>query len=222
MTVDILSGFGIDVKREGYARFDVAGGQTYRAGDYTVEPDASQAGYFWGAAAIAGGSVTVDGVTRASSQGDVGLARVFEQMGCRVDEAPGGITVTGGKLRAVTVDMADMPDMVPTLAVVAAFAEGTTVIENVSHLKAKESDRLTATCSELNKMGVVAVAEADRLLVTGGGAHGAKIDTHDDHRMAMSFAMAGLAVPGILIQDPDCVQKSFPAFWEVWESLYAG
>jgi 3-phosphoshikimate 1-carboxyvinyltransferase len=115
-----------------------------------------------------------------------------------------------------------MPDMVPTLAVVAAFADGTTVIENVSHLKAKESDRLTATCTELNKMGVAAVAEADRLLVTGGGAHGAMIDTYDDHRMAMSFAMAGLAVPGIAIQDPECVQKSFPTFWEVWNTLYAG
>jgi 3-phosphoshikimate 1-carboxyvinyltransferase len=222
MTVGILSRFGIDVQREGYTRFDVAGGQTYRAGDYRVEPDASQAGYFWGAAAITGGSVTVDGVATASSQGDVGLARVLEQMGCRVDYDPKGITVTGGPLRALTVDMADMPDMVPTLAVVAAFADGTTVIENVSHLKAKESDRLTATCTELKKMGVVAVAEADRLLVTGGNAHGAVIDTYDDHRMAMSFAMAGLVVPGISIQDPDCVQKSFPTFWEVWETLYAG
>lgn len=221
MTVDILSRFGIHVRRDGYTRFDVAGGQTYRAGDYTVEPDASQAGYFWGAAAITGGSVTVEGVSSASSQGDVGLARVFEKMGCRVDDDPKGITVTGGKLTAVTVDMADMPDMVPTLAVVAAFAEGTTVIENVSHLKAKESDRLTATCTELKRMGVSAVAEADRLLVTGGGAHGAVIDTYDDHRMAMSFAMAGLVVPGMKISDPGCVEKSFPHFWQVWEKLYA-
>ena len=222
MTVDILADFGIKVQRDGYTRFDVAGGQTYRAGDYTVEPDASQAGYFWGAAAITGGSVTVEGVTRASTQGDVGLARVFEKMGCRVDEDAKGITVTGGKLTAVTVDMADMPDMVPTLAVVAAFAEGTTVIENVSHLKAKESDRLTATCTELGKMGVTAVAEADRLLVTGGGAHGTMIDTYDDHRMAMSFTMAGLMVPGVRINDPDCVEKSFPTFWEVWNTLYNG
>jgi len=222
MTVDILADFGIKVQRDGYTRFDVAGGQTYRAGDYTVEPDASQASYFWGAAAITGGSVTVEGVTRASTQGDVGLARVFEKMGCRVDEDEKGITVTGGKLTALTVDMADMPDMVPTLAVVAAFAEGTTVIENVSHLKAKESDRLTATCTELGKMGVTAVAEADRLLVTGGGAHGTTIDTYDDHRMAMSFAMAGLMVPGVRIKDPDCVEKSFPTFWEVWNTLYNG
>jgi 3-phosphoshikimate 1-carboxyvinyltransferase len=221
MTVDILARFGIRVARDGYIRFDVPGGQTYRAGDYAVAPDASQAGYFWGAAAITGGSVTVEGVTTDSSQGDVGLAQVFERMGCRVDADPQGITVTGGKLRAVTVDMADMPDMVPTLAVVAAFAEGTTVIDNVSHLKAKESDRLASTCAELKKMGVDAIAEDNRLRVTGGRPHGATIDTYDDHRIAMSFAMAGLAVPGVKIKNPACVEKSFPTFWQVWESLYA-
>ncbi len=221
MTVDILKRFGIRVQRDGYTRFDVSGGQTYRAGDYTVAPDASQAGYFWGAAAITGGSVTVKGISFDSSQGDVGLARVFEQMGCRVDHGSGGITVTGGVLRAVTVDMADMPDMVPTLAVVAAFADGTTVIENVSHLKAKESDRLTSTCAELKKMGIAAIAEDDRLLVTGGKPRGATIDTYDDHRMAMSFAMAGLVTPGVSILEPHCVEKSFPNFWQVWETLYA-
>ena len=220
MTVEILARFGIRVQRDGYTRFDVTGGQVYRAGDYTVEPDASQAGYFWGAAAITGGSVTVKGVSVDSSQGDVGLVRVFEQMGCRVDHGLDGITVTGGDLRAVTVDMADMPDMVPTLAVVAAFADGTTVIENVSHLKAKESDRLASTCAELKKMGIVAVAENDRLMVTGGLPRGASIETYDDHRIAMSFSMAGLVVPGVSILEPHCVEKSFPNFWEVWETLY--
>ena len=221
MTVDILRRFGIRVHREGYTRFDVDGGQTYRSGDYTVEPDASQAGYFWGAAAITGGSVMVDGVSEKYSQGDVGLARVFEQMGCRVDYGLDGITVTGGDLQAVSVDMADMPDMVPTLAVVAAFANGTTVIENVAHLKAKESDRLASTCAELKKMGIAAIAENDRLLVTGGTPHGAQIETYDDHRIAMSFAMAGLVTPGVKILEPHCVEKSFPNFWEVWKELYS-
>jgi 3-phosphoshikimate 1-carboxyvinyltransferase len=219
MTVNIMQQFGIRVRRDDYIWFEVAGRQTYRAGDYSVSPDASQAGYFWGAAAITGGSVTVKGVTRASCQGDVELARVFERMGCRVDDTPDGITVTGGDLRAVTVDMADMPDMVPTLAVVAAFATGTTVIENVAHLKAKESDRLTSTCTELQKMGIAAVAQEDRLLVTGGTPRGAVIETYDDHRIAMSFAMSGLAVPGVTISDPNCVDKSFPQFWQVWETL---
>jgi 3-phosphoshikimate 1-carboxyvinyltransferase len=220
MTVEILRRFGIRVERDGYTRFNVNGGQVYRAGDYTVAPDASQAGYFWGAAAITGGSVTVKGISIDSTQGDVRLVRVFERMGCRVNHTSDGITVTGGDLQAVTVDMGDMPDMVPTLAVVAAFAEGTTVIENVSHLKAKESDRLAATCTELNKMGIVAVAENDRLRVTGGAPRGASIETYEDHRIAMSFAMAGLAVPRVRILNPNCVEKSFPNFWEVWESLY--
>ena len=221
MTVDILKRFGIQVQRDGYLRFEVKGNQNYQAGEYTVEPDASQAGYFWGAAAITGGSVTVKGVSAGSSQGDVGLARVFERMGCRVEQDPHGITVTGGKLRGVTVDMADMPDMVPTLAVVAAFADGTTVIENVSHLKAKESDRLASTCAELKKMGIDATADKDRLIVTGGMPHGSDIRTYDDHRIAMSFAMAGLVVQGVRILDPHCVEKSFPDFWQVWETLYA-
>ena len=220
MTLDVLKRFGIQVQRDGYMRYDVRGSQRYQAGEYTVEPDASQAGYFWGAAAITGGSVTVKGVSTDSSQGDVGLARVFEKMGCKVVQDPYGITVTGGKLRGVTVDMADMPDMVPTLAVVAAFADGSTVIENVSHLKAKESDRLATTCAELKKMGIDATAENNRLMVTGGMPHRADIETYDDHRIAMSFAMAGLVVPGVRIFDPHCVGKSFPTFWEVWESLY--
>ena len=222
MTVDILNRFGVRVQRDDYHRFAIDGGQGYRAGDYAVEPDASQAGYFWGAAAITGGSVTVKGVTDASSQGDVGLAEVFGRMGCQVERDADGITVTGGKLRAVSVDMADMPDMVPTLAVVAAFAQGATVIENVAHLKAKESDRLAATCTELQKMGIDAVAESDRLVVTGGKPKGAEIQTYDDHRIAMSFAMAGMAVPGVSILDPHCVEKSFPEFWQVWDSLYTG
>jgi len=220
MTVNILARFGIELQREGYTRFSIPGRQTYCPGDYTVEPDASQAGYFWGAAAITGGSATVDGVTDASSQGDVGLAEVFEKMGCQVTRADDGITVTGGTLRGVTVDMADMPDMVPTLAVVAAFAEGDTVIKNVSHLKAKESDRLASTCAGLEKMGIAARADKDRLVVTGGKPHGADIQTYDDHRIAMSFAMAGLVAPGVKIMEPDCVEKSFPNFWEVWQSLY--
>jgi len=219
MTVDIMKLFGVRVQREGYSQFDVEGGQTYQAGSYTVEPDASQAGYFWGAAAITGGSVTVKGGSEKSSQGDVGLARVFERMGCRVDSGAEGITVTGGELIAVTVDMADMPDMVPTLAVVAAHAKGTSVIENVAHLKAKESDRLASTCAELKKIGIAAVAENDRLLVTGGTPRGAEIETYDDHRIAMSFAMAGLMTPGVKILDPQCVEKSFPNFWEVWDQL---
>ena len=220
MTVAVMEQFGIAVDRDGYERFFVTGGQAYRAGDHSVEPDCSQAGYFWAAAAIGGAGVKVTGTSKTLLQGDVRFAECLAAMGCRVVEDGDGIKVIGGPLTGVTVDMADMPDMVPTLAVVAAFARGTTVIENVAHLRAKESDRLGAVVAELMKMGIEADCTDSGLRIVGGNPQGAAIDTYDDHRIAMSFALAGLKVPGIKIKDETCVKKSFPNFWEVFKSLY--
>jgi 3-phosphoshikimate 1-carboxyvinyltransferase len=220
MTIDVMEAFGIAVDRNGYERFVVTGGQAYRAGDHAVEPDCSQAGYFWAAAAISGAGVTVAGTSMSSLQGDVRFAERLAAMGCRVAESGDGIKVTGGPLTGVLVDMADMPDMVPTLAVVAAFARGTTVIENVAHLKAKESDRLSAVAAELTKMGIEAGCTDSGLRIVGGHPRGAAIDTYNDHRIAMSFALAGLKIPGVKIKDETCVKKSFPHFWEVFKSLY--
>lgn len=220
MTVAVMEEFGIAVDRHGYERFVVTGGQTYRAGDHAVEPDCSQAGYFWAAAAISGAVITVAGTSKNSLQGDVRFTECLAAMGCRVAEDSDGIKVTGNPLTGVIVDMADMPDMVPTLAVVAAFARGTTVIENVAHLRAKESDRLGAVAAELKKMGIKADCVGSGLRIVGGNPQGASIDTYNDHRIAMSFALAGLKVPGIKIKDETCVKKSFPKFWEVFESLY--
>ena len=141
-------------------------------------------------------------------------------MGCDIATEPDGITISGHPLRAADVDMGDMPDMVPTLAVVAAFAEGTTVIRNVSHLKAKESDRLVAVVNELVKLGIEARCSSDELIVTGGTPRGAEIKTYGDHRIAMSFAVAGLVTPGMFIRDENCVKKSFPDFWKVFSGLY--
>jgi 3-phosphoshikimate 1-carboxyvinyltransferase len=220
MTIDVMAKFGVPVSREGYDRFEVAGKQTYRAGAYTVEPDGSQAGYFWAAAAVCGTAIKVNGVTSDSRQGDVNFAKLLARMGCRIAAEPDGITICGGHLRAAEVDMGDMPDMVPTLAVVAAFAEGTTVIRNVSHLKAKESDRLAAVAHELVKMGIDARCTAEELIVKGGQPRGAAIETYGDHRLAMSFAVAGLVTPRTVILDETCVAKSFPNFWDVFEGLY--
>jgi 3-phosphoshikimate 1-carboxyvinyltransferase len=220
MTVDIMTRFGIQVERNGYEYFVVPGGQTYREGNYTVEPDASQAGYFWAAAAITGRTVKVSGISSSSCQGDVRFADVLASMGCEVTHETDGIRVKGGNLSAIDVDMADMPDIVPTLAVVAAFADGTTRIKNVAHLKVKESDRLSAVITELTKMGISATSEKDDLIVAGGRPHGAVIETYNDHRMAMCFAIVGLVVPGIEIINEQCVEKSFPAFWDVFEGLY--
>ncbi len=221
MTIGVMSQFGIAIDRQGYDGFHVAGKQVYRSGIYEVEADASQAGYFWAAAAICQTAVKVKGVSQDSCQGDVNFSKVLEAMGCTIINEPDGITVAGAdRLRAVEIDMGDMPDIVPTLAVVAAYAEGTTVIKNVSHLKSKESDRLTSVANELVKMGIAAHCTDDELMVPGGRPRGAEIETYGDHRIAMSFAVAGLAAPGTIIRDDHCVEKSFPNYWQVFEGLY--
>lgn len=220
LTVDIMAKLGIIVTREGYNRFRIAGNQTYRSGSYRVEPDCSQAGYFWAAAAITGATIKVKGIAKDSRQGDIRFTEVLEAMGCQVAHEKDGIAVAGGELAAIEVDMADMPDMVPTLAVVAAFAKGTTIIKNVAHLKAKESDRLGSVAKELTKMGIEASSTDTGLIIKGGKPRGAEINTYNDHRIAMSFAVAGLVVPGIVIRDEKCVEKSFPDFWNVFERLY--
>ena len=220
LTINLMKTFGLDLEREGYRRFNVPGGQIYRAGEYTVEADCSQAAYFWGAAAISGADIKVMGVNADSAQGDIHFVNLLQRMGCRVFKDSDGIRVAGGSLCAIEVDLADMPDQVPMLAVVAAFARGTTIIKNVAHLRSKESDRLTATVTELKKMDIDAECTADALVVRGGKPKGAIIETYNDHRIAMSFATAGLKVPGVCIQNESCVEKSFPAFWQVFEGLY--
>jgi len=141
-------------------------------------------------------------------------------MGCAIESTPAGLTVQGGPLRGVAVDMAAMPDLVPTLAVLAAFAQGDTVITGVAHLRHKESDRLQAVAAELARLGIEARETADGLVIRGGAPKGAVIQTYNDHRIAMSFAVAGLKTPGVSITDPDCVAKSFPDFWEFFHRLY--
>ena len=222
MTLDVMDQFGLVVDRRGYEQFTVPNGQQYRSGAYRVESDCSQAGYFWAAAAITGADIKVTGTSLRSRQGDVRLTGCLKKMGCRVDQDSDGVRVVGADLKAITVDMADMPDMVPTLAVVAAFARGKTVIKNVAHLRAKESDRLNAVATELSKMGIAVDCRSDELRIEGGRPKGATIDTYDDHRIAMSFAVAGLKVPGVKIKDETCVRKSFPNFWAIFNSLYAG
>lgn len=220
MTVAVMERLGVSVQREDYRHFKIPAGKIYRAGTYNVEPDASQAGYFWAAAAINSAAITVKGILKNSRQGDVRFAEILQTMGCEVTDKMDGIRVAGGPLHAIEADMGDMPDMVPTLAVVAAFASGTTIIRNVAHLRSKESDRLTAVVTELGKMGIAAHATDTDLMITGGNPCGARIDTYNDHRIAMSFALAGLKIPHMVINDEACVEKSFPEFWQVLKSLY--
>ena len=220
MTTDIMEQAGVRVERNGYERFCIDGRQVYRSGRFVVEPDVSQAGYFWAAAAVTGATVTVCNISMESRQGDIRLLDVLKAMGCWIDAGTKGISVTGGDLRAIEVDMGSMPDMVPTLAVVAAFAQGTTVITNIGQLKVKESDRLGSVVNELRKLGIEAGCDDTSMWITGGKPHDGLIDPHDDHRLAMSFAIAGLKTQGIRIQNEICVEKSFPDFWNVFESLF--
>ena len=223
MTLAVMDAFGIQVEAApALNAFRIPRG-SYQARTYAIEGDASSASYFWAAAAVSGGRVTVTNVPRPSLQGDTNLLACLERMGCRIDSSASGITVTGpGQLRGIEVDMGDMPDVAPTLAVVAAFAEGTTVIDNIAHLRIKECDRLSAVVCELRKLGVEAEEEPARMIIRGRGGrnlHGATISTYEDHRMAMSFAVAGLRVPGVIIADEDCVAKSFPDFWRRFRLL---
>ena len=218
MTLAVMADFGIMVEAApDFSSFTIPQG-CYKAQDYKVEGDASNASYFWAAAAVTGGKVTVSNVPVPSLQGDAMLVPLLGRMGCEVAKAGDGITVSASRpLEGITVNMGDMPDVVPTLAVVAAFAQGKTEITNIAHLRIKECDRLTATVTELTKMGATVEEFEDRMIIHGDGGknlHGADIETYKDHRMAMCFAVAGLRVPGVKIHGENCVAKSFPDFWE--------
>ncbi len=221
ITLEVMNAFGISVQEKDNS-FLVPQG-CYNAREYAVEGDASSASYFFGAAAITGGRVTVENIPENPLQGDAAFVDILGSMGCLVEKGPEGVTVQGppeGGLQGIEIDMSKWPDVVPTLAVVASFANGTTRITNVEHLRIKETDRLKAMATELSKLGVNITEEQDGLVIHGGdGYRGAEIETYDDHRIAMCFAVASLRVPGIKVLDPDCVGKSFPEFWDVWKDV---
>jgi 3-phosphoshikimate 1-carboxyvinyltransferase len=190
--------------------------------EYAIEPDASAASYFWAAAAITGGRVTVLGLTRKSLQGDVAFVDMLERMGCRVEECEAGITIHGGPLRGIDVDMNAISDTVMTLGAVACFAEGPTTIRNVAHIRHKETDRIAALATELRKLGAEVEEFEDGLRITPRPLTGCAVDTYNDHRMAMSLALVGLRVPGVVVNDPGCVAKTYPGFWQDLDRLRQG
>jgi 3-phosphoshikimate 1-carboxyvinyltransferase len=181
---------------------------------YDIEPDASAASYFWAAAAVTGGRVTVGGLNRKSLQGDVRFVDVLAAMGCRVEACDAGITVHGGRLRGVDVDMNDISDTVMTLGAVACFADGPTTVRNVGHIRHKETDRIAALAAELRKLGAEVEERADGLTISPRPLTGCAVDTYNDHRMAMSLALVGLRVPGVVVRNPGCVAKTYPGFWQ--------
>jgi 3-phosphoshikimate 1-carboxyvinyltransferase len=197
------------------ARFRVAAGQSYRAGEVVIEGDWSSASYLFAAAALVPGRVEVHGLENASLQGDARFLDCLQEMGCRVTRGADAIVVEGPeRLRGIEADLADMPDVAPTLAVVALFATGETRILGVPHLRFKESDRIAALCATIARLGGEAEQAPDGLFVRPRALRGAALDPHDDHRLAMAFAVAGLRLPGVVILNPGCVSKSYPGFWD--------
>ncbi len=226
MTLAVMDAFGVKVAAApALNHFEIPCGG-YTARDYAIEGDASSASYFFAAAAVTGGRVTVANVPRPSLQGDAVFADLLGRMGCTVASSGEGITVTGpAELRGIEVDMGDCPDVVPTLAVVASRARGRTVINNIAHLRIKECDRLAVMVRELGKLGARVEERPDAMIIEGLGPdappmHGAAIETYNDHRIAMCFAVAGLVVPGVKVLGEECVAKSFPDFWERFALLY--
>jgi 3-phosphoshikimate 1-carboxyvinyltransferase len=227
MTLGIMAEFGVAVEREGYARFCV-NPQPYRANPlYAIESDASAASYFFAAPAICGGSVRVENISRRSKQGDVRFVDVLAQMGCTVNEGPDWIEVARAEgaihespLRGVDVDLRDIPDTAQTLAAVAPFAGSPTTLRGIASARLKETDRVAATCAELRRLGVRVEEYDDGLKIYPcEPIQPATVQTYDDHRMAMAFALIGLRVEGITIENPGCVSKTFPDYFEVLESL---
>jgi len=220
MTVAMMAESGVEVNAHG-DQFDITAGQRYRARRFDLEADPCSASYFLAAAALTAGEITVEAFNIESVQGEARLPMLLDQMGCLIKRTADGLKLFGPALglRAVDADMGNMPDVVQTVAVLAAFAKGVSRFRNIGHLAHKESNRIFDTALELKKMGVMVEASADALIVEGGSPHGALIETHEDHRMAMSFAIAGLAIPGVRIAEPQVVGKSFPQYWDTLRGL---
>ncbi|GAB4457605.1 MAG: 3-phosphoshikimate 1-carboxyvinyltransferase [Armatimonadaceae bacterium] len=229
MTVALVREFGGIIHRSEDGRtFRIPAGQTYHStGTFPVEPDASAASYFWAAAALTGGHVRINGLGTLSVQGDTDFVRVLEAMGCTVHQTMGYTDVRGPeaprRLRGVTWDMNAISDTVMTLAALAPFADSPTVIENVAHIRHKETDRLHAVATELDRLGVRVEEREDGLTIyPAEKIQPATIQTYDDHRMAMAFSLIGLAAPGVVIADPACVGKTFPGYFTCLTNLVAG
>jgi len=215
MTLAVMRSFGVDVEaNERLELFRISSPTPYHARVFAIEPDASAASYFWAAAAVTGGNVTVEGLSADSLQGDVAFVDCLAQMGCEVRRDADTISVVGRPLRGIDVDMNAISDTVQTLAVVALFADGATTIRNVAHIRHKETDRIAALATELRKLGADVLERDDGLTIRPGRLQGATIDTYNDHRMAMSFAIAGLRIAGLRISNPACVEKTYPAFFD--------
>ncbi len=218
ISLQMMSEFGISAKNDNYKRIEIPIGKKYSARQITVEGDYSSASFFFLAGAVCKAKVTIKGLRSDTKQGDKAFLMLMEKMGCEVSETNDGFCIRGDKLKAIEQDMSNVPDLVPPMAIAAGFAEGVSKLTNIGHLRHKECDRLAVMASELNKMGGCAECDETSLIIKGGRKiRGARIDPHNDHRIAMSFAVAGLVTGEQIIENEMCVAKSFPDFWERFE-----
>lgn len=219
ITADVMQAFGVELKidTDHWRWFRVEPGQRYTGRAYEIEPDASNASYFFAAAAVTGGRIQVNGLGFGSKQGDLGFVSVLEEMGCRVEMTATSTVVEGpcdGRLHGGRFDFNAISDTSQTLAAIAPFVDGPVTFHGVAHNRLKETDRISAVATELRKLGQVVEEFEDGLTIHPQPVIPADIDTYDDHRMAMSFAITGLRVPGVRILDPACIGKTFPGFFE--------
>jgi 3-phosphoshikimate 1-carboxyvinyltransferase len=224
MTTAVMAAFGVtaDLDTTTWRRLGVRPGQRYTGRAYDIEPDASNASYFFAAAAVTGGRVRVNGLGRDSTQGDLGFVEVLRAMGAEVEIGEEFTEVQGpsrGELRAVDLDLGPISDTAQTLAAIAPFASGTTTIRGIAHARLKETDRVAALATELRRLGQEVAEFPDGLRITPRPVQPADIQTYDDHRMAMSFAVAALRAPGIQLLDPGCVAKTFPSFFDLLDAV---
>jgi 3-phosphoshikimate 1-carboxyvinyltransferase len=221
MTIAIMKDFGIEIIRDGYSSFTIRPNHYSLISNYSIESDSSAASYFFAAPAICGGAVTVQNISRKSVQGDIAFLDVLTKMGCTVTEADNSITVhRPSSIVGLDVDMRDIPDTAQTLAAVAPFVSSPTRIRGIASARVKETDRVHGTCSELTRLGVRVEEHEDGMTIHPCERfEPATIQTYNDHRMAMAFSLIGLRVPGVTIENPSCVSKTFPNYFETLETL---
>jgi 3-phosphoshikimate 1-carboxyvinyltransferase len=219
LTGAVMDRFGVAVERPDDYTW-VVGAQPYAAADVEIEPDASAASYVFATAVLTDGRVEVAGLAAGSQQGDLGFVDLLERMGASVVRGDTSVSVTGtGRLRGIEANMAQISDTAQTLAVVAAFADGPTTVTGIGFIRGKETNRVAAVVAELQRLGVDASEDPDGFTVRPGPMRPAVVRTYDDHRMAMAFALAGLRSPGVSIEDPGCVVKTFPGYWRLLDEL---
>lgn len=221
MTIAIMQDFGVVIKRNGYSQFTVSPSHFSPFTSYPIESDASAASYFFAAPAVCGGTVKVENISRKSVQGDIGFLDVLKQMGCVVEEDDNSVTVhRPSSIVGIDIDMRDIPDTAQTLAAIAPFADSPTRIRGIASARVKETDRVSATCNELKRLGVQVDEYEDGMTIYPCQTFKpASIQTYNDHRMAMAFSLIGLRFDGVTIENPGCVSKTFPNYFVVLAEL---